>query len=83
MNESLMQIVVDMIEFFANCDDSVLDPDVSVAKLEEIAFLVQQMPDKERELFVKFTQQAAKKIKKDDKHRSEFYRSIPENLGLC
>ncbi|QEG00946.1 hypothetical protein Mal15_50220 [Stieleria maiorica] len=78
MNKHLMQLTLDMIDFFANCDDDLVDPDVSVAKLEEIAFLLQQLSTRERNQFAKFVEQAAE----SNEEKSEFYRSVPENIGL-
>ena len=79
MNTQLMQIVLDTIDFFANCEDDVLDPGVAVSKLEEIAFMLQQLPEGEKRQFAEFVQHAAE----TNQAKSEFYRSVPANIGLA
>ena len=82
MNEKLMQIVIDMVEFFANCDDDILDPDEAVQKLEGIAYVMRQLSLTETDEFVRFTQEAAAALSEVDPAKAEFYSTIPSNLGI-
>lgn len=77
-----MQIVVDAIDFFANCSDDVLDPDLAVEKLEEISFQMRHLSPKDLQRFIKFTESAAVSVAEIDPEKAAFYRSIPECLGL-
>ena len=82
MNEVLMLVVVDTVEFFANCGDDELDPDIAVGRLEAIAFQLQQLPDKDKERFIEFSRELSNSIRQEDSERASFIESVPENLGL-
>lgn len=77
-----MQIVVDTIDFFANCDDSLVNPDVAVNQLEQIANHLQDLSDEEQDEFKAFVTSLASKTKRRNREKADFYASIPENIGL-
>ena len=82
MNEILMQIVINMIYFFANCSDEVVCEDNAVKMLEEISFFMKKLNSGEKEEFITFTKKIGDELKEQDIEKANFYYMIPENLGL-
>ncbi|TWT94621.1 hypothetical protein [Stieleria varia] len=82
MNELLVKVILDNVDFYANCDDNVLAPDIAVKQLERISASLRKLKPRELREFVSVTASIAQLCERDDSDRADFYRSIPENLGL-
>ncbi len=80
MNEDLMRVVVDVIDFLANCDDEVLDPDTAVAMLEDIGFQINRLSVEDKKIFCSYLEELANET--EDKEKAAFYIAMPESLGL-
>lgn len=80
MSQALLQIVVDLVSFLANSDDETVNADAAVEQLEMVAATLKQMPPAERDQFLAFVETAASQA--TDHNRSEFLRSLPDQLGL-
>lgn len=57
MNEMLMHIIIDQILFLELSDDSIVEPDATVAQLGQIAYGLQKLDQKEREIFTAYIDQ--------------------------
>ena len=83
MNQPFLQIVVDLVSFLALSDDELVDQDAAVEQLEQVAATLKQLPQGERDQFITFLAESADLAAKSKNHeRSEFLRSLPEQLGL-
>ena len=80
MNKHLLNAVIDVVTFFANCDDDACDPDAAVRMLESIAWHMQQLTATQRSKFIEHCQELAAAA--EDPEASEFLLQIPTNLGL-
>ena len=78
MNELLMRAVVHAAAFLELSPDDVLDPDVAVAQLEDIAHLLRQLSDADKDQLVAFVQAEAE-VASTPEHR-EFLREFPEAM---
>mgnify|MGYP001794689177 CR=1 FL=1 len=82
MNSHLVEALLEAVYFFAECDDDVLDPDVSVQQLELTAAVLAKMSESEKLEFAKCCRQHSADIDKIDAEKRQFYMEVPENLGL-
>ena len=80
MNQTLLQIVVDVISFLALSDNETVAEDAAVEQLEHIAAILKQLPRDDRDHFLSFVAESASQS--NDPQRAEFLRSLPEQLGL-
>ncbi len=56
MNAILMKIVLEDLLFFEFCGDSAVNPDVAVARMEDIVASLQSLSREEREEFLKHSE---------------------------
>jgi hypothetical protein len=83
VNATLMQIVVDAIEYFGTCDERTLHPDHAVRQLESICAALKQLSASERRQFVEFVELAAHEAgHRGDAKRERFLRLLPQNAGI-
>ena len=78
MNEILMRAVVQAAAFLELSSDDVLDPDVAVAQLENMAHLLGQLDDAEKHQLVAFVQVEAERA--ESSAYREFLRAFPDGL---
>ena len=80
MNQPILQVVVDLVSFLALSDNEMVDEDAAVEQLEHVAATLKLLPRSELDQFLAFI--AARAAQSEDPERSEFLRSLPEQLGL-
>ncbi|NOK62127.1 MAG: hypothetical protein GFH27_549321n114 [Chloroflexi bacterium AL-W] len=80
MNEMLMHIIIDQILFLELSDDSIVEPDAAVAQLEQIAYCLQKLDQKEREVFTAYIDQYITTENATNQKRIAVLRSIPDSL---
>ncbi|MGP8433999.1 hypothetical protein ACT2FY_06875 [Paraburkholderia fungorum] len=77
-NKHLVKAVVDMAVFLEFTDEDVLDPDASMAALEQLANELQGMSDAEKTAVVGCINDLAPSYGE----RAEFVAALPEHLGI-
>jgi hypothetical protein len=83
MSQLLLQVVVDLVSFLALSDDETVNQDAAVQQLEGVAATLKRMPQGERDQLLAFIAESAQRAaRSDDRQRSEFLSSLPEQLGL-
>jgi hypothetical protein len=80
MNQHIFQVVVDLVSFLALADDEIVDQDAALQQLENVAATLKRLPQGELDQFLTFIAESA--AQSEDRRRSEFLRSLPEQLGL-
>jgi len=81
VKETVSRALIETIMFLEFSDDEIINPDASVAQIEQIAASLQDMDDDGIKEFLKICSMMADEYK-DDTEKSEFLTSIGENLGL-
>lgn len=79
INESLLNVVVDLLVFLEFSDEDVVDPDNAVAVMEQVAAELQSL-NKEKRLFLVAKLNACSQNYVGDK--ANFVASLGESLGL-
>lgn len=84
MSDALMETVVDAVLFFAYTDDGIIDPDVAVRHLEQMASSLQKMSAGEKKAFIAYVKQRAAEARGQDGGQAEAERleEILPSLGL-
>jgi hypothetical protein len=78
MSELLMRAVVQAAAFFELSSDDVLDPDVAVTQLEDLAHLLNQLSDGEKHQLVAFVHAEAERA--ESAAYRAFLREFPEGI---
>ncbi|MFD1554499.1 hypothetical protein ACFSHT_02505 [Paraburkholderia silviterrae] len=78
-NRHLVKAIVDMAVFLEFTDEDVLNPDISMAALEQLANELQCMSESEKSSVAECIRELATSYGE----RSEFVVSLPENLGIA
>ena len=85
MNRILMQALVEYAVFLGLSEDDVLDPDIAVAQLEQLTWMLKGLSAPEREVLTRFIEEMVITESQDpgsSKERTEFISSLPEELRL-
>ena len=81
--QPLIEAVVEAAVFFGLADDNQIKPDIAVAQLEQLGFILRKLSPAEREEFGKYVSQLAREEgAKGSTERVQFLESMLENLGL-
>jgi hypothetical protein len=78
MNEILMRAVVQAAAFLELSSDDVLDPDVAVAQLEDVAHVLSELGDAEKRQLVAFVRAEAERA--EAPAYREFLRKFPDGM---
>ena len=78
-NIKLVKVIADIAVFLEFTNEELLDPDLAVEALEQMASELQLMDVKDRNELAKAFQSISKEYTGD---KSEYVRELPESLGL-
>jgi len=76
----LVAAIAGFAAFLEFSDDATVDPDAAVAQLESLAFHLQALQGKDRDLVVNEFRRLSSTV--EDERLSEFFATLPEALGL-
>ena len=78
-----MKAIVESAAFLALSGDDVINPDVAVAQLEQLAAILKTLTPSEREEFIAYVQNLASSERRSgNAKRADFLSSLPSDLGL-
>jgi hypothetical protein len=85
MNKNLMTVTMEALAFFEFAGDDLVDPDAAVSQLEGAAATLNRLTPDEKTEFISFVREYAdeEERQKGPPERIEFFRSLPETLGLA
>jgi hypothetical protein len=85
MNKHLMSVVVESLAFWELAGDELVDPEAAAEQTEGAVTALRQMTSEEKAEFVRFVNDYAieEKRQKGPLERVEFFRTLPETLGLA
>jgi hypothetical protein len=76
----LAGLVVDVVWFLDSCEDDEVDPDSAVKMMESVSWVLGQLPQDQRERFLKVLADLAEA--EQDPGRREFLENFPFASGL-
>ena len=84
MNKQLMTIVLESLAFFELAGDELVDPDAAAEQSEGAIRALGMLTPEEKTDFANFARAYAdeEKAGKGDPERADFFRSVPESLGV-
>ena len=83
LNKQLAQIVIEISAFFELSDDEIVDEDIAIEQLEQIAYYLKEMDKDQIFQFIKYTEELAEVEQKNGNiEKSNFIKTIPDNFGL-
>ena len=78
MTQVLARVVADIAIFLEFSDESILDPDASIAQLELLASRVQALPERQRRGIAG----ALRSLAPSEPAHEDFLRNLPDTLGI-
>ncbi len=79
-DESLFEIVIEVVWFFESCDPGAIDDDIAVRMLETVAFHLQNASPASRREFIAYAARRAANAKTE--RERAFLAALPEALGI-
>jgi hypothetical protein len=78
INDQLVKAIVDIAVFLEFTDEKLLNADVALAAMEQLASELQKMPLDEKDMFVRRCRDVAESYGE----KEQFVRDLPESLGI-
>lgn len=79
VNDQLVKAIVDIAVFLEFTNEKLLDADVAVAAMEQLACELQRMPTDEKAAFIRRCHDWAGRYG----NKEQFVRNLPEALGIA